>query len=460
MLKNSKIKHIVLACLISFAIFILLFLFVMQILFLNNYYEYYKTKQLNYVADTIKNSSNINIEDLENLAYNNGLCISVYTNNEERNISSSFNAGCMINDKMNNTAYVSNFISSGKNEDTYYLRNKRFDNRNIIRAIKYNNNIIFINTSIEPLDSSIKLLKSQYLYIVIVIFAASLAIGYFISKLISDPIEELSSSAEALSKGNFKTKFTTKSSIVEIKKLATTLEGAKIELSKTDELRKDLMANVGHDLRTPLTMIKAYAEMTRDLDQQTKEKRTENLNIIIEETDRLNVLVSDILDLSKLQSNTYELKMEKFDINELIKNIIKRYDILVEKENYNIIYDNTSKIIVNADKVRIEQVIYNLLNNAINYTGEDKKVFINVIDTKKDVTIEIKDTGKGIAKEEINSVWNKYYHNEKKHKRNAYGTGLGLSIVKTILESHKYKYGIKSEKNKGTTMYFVISKTK
>ena len=182
------------------------------------------------------------------------------------------------------------------------------------------------------------------------------------------------------------------------------------------------------------------------------------MNIIIEETDRLNVLVSDILDLSKLQSSTYELKIEEFDLNELIRNIIKRFYILIDSDGYEFIYTNDKEIKVKADKKRIEQVIYNLLNNAVNYTGEDKKIYINVTDEKKKVLVEIRDTGKGIDKEEIKYIWNKYYHNEKKHKRNAFGTGLGLSIVKTILESHNYKYGVKSVKNHGTTFYFEIDK--
>ena len=217
------------------------------------------------------------------------------------------------------------------------------------------------------------------------------------------------------------------------------------------------MANVGHDLKTPLTMIKAYAEMTRDFDPLSAQKRNDNLNIIIEETDRLAILVQDILDLSKMQSKTYELKIEEFDLDELIRNVIKRFFILIDNEGYNFIYNNQNSVIIKADKKRIEQVIYNLVNNAVNYTGNDKKVYINLIKEKKKVIVEIKDTGKGINKEDIKYIWNKYYHNEKKHKRNAYGTGVGLSIVKTILDSHNYKYGVKSEKGKGSTFYFEIN---
>ena len=302
-------------------------------------------------------------------------------------------------------------------------------------------------------------MKSQFLYISLIILSVSLIIGYFISRLISKPIVDISKEARKLADGNFNVKFSTDSKIDEIAELASTLDLAKNELSKTDELRRDLLANVGHDLKTPLTMIKAYAEMIKDFENMSVQKRNENLNIIIEETDRLNVLVSDILDLSKLQANTYELKIEEFDLDKLIRDVIKRYYILIDSEGYEFIYENEESIMVMGDKKRIEQVVYNLINNAINYTGDDKKVYIELVNGKKKVTVKIRDTGKGIKKEDIKYIWNKYYHNEKKHKRNAYGTGLGLSIVKTILDSHNYKYGVDSKINKGTTFYFEINKT-
>lgn len=431
----------------------------MQIVFLNKYYEVYKKNQLNDIVNSIKTNNSMDINTLEDIAYNYGVCVSIYSNGVIQTISNTYNKGCLFSDKDTSDNYITSFVSSGKTEDTRLLYNKRFGNKTIIKALKYNNEVyIFLNTSIQPLDSSIILLKSQYGYIALIIFGISLIISYVISSQISRPIVKISDSAKKLANGDFNVSFSTDSKVQEIKELSTTLDLAKNELSKTDELRRDLMANVGHDLRTPLTMIKAYAEMTRDLENQTPEKRAENMNIIIEETDRLNVLVSDILDLSKLQSSTYELKIEEFDLNELIRNIIKRFYILIDSDGYEFIYNNDKEIKVKADKKRIEQVIYNLLNNAVNYTGEDKKIYINVTDEKKKVLVEIRDTGKGIDKEEIKYIWNKYYHNEKKHKRNAFGTGLGLSIVKTILESHNYKYGVKSVKNKGTTFYFEIDK--
>lgn len=436
----------------------------MQIVFLNSFYENYKTRQLDEVAQKIISNKKLDYTYLEDTAYNNGICISVYTNGDNRIISNIYNKGCVLGDKKNNHNFVGKFVISNKNEETYRINNVRYGNKNIVKAIKLNENLyIFLNTSIEPLEASLMLLKNQYFYILILMFTFSLIIGYFISKIISKPIEELSLAAKKIGKGNFDASFKIETELDEINELSSTLEKAKDELSRTDELRRDLMANVGHDLKTPLTMIKAYAEMTRDFENQPQEKKKENLNIIIEETDRLTRLVNDIVDLSKLQSNVYELKLEETDLNQLIKDIIKRYNVFVENEGYNLEYnlkDNTDEYKVLIDKNKIEQVIYNLINNAVNYTGNDKNIFVELLNEKKKYVVKIKDTGKGIKPEEIDKIWDKYYHNNKKHKRNSIGTGLGLSIVKNILEIHKFKYGVSTKKDKGTTFFFEISKKK
>ena len=206
-------------------------------------------------------------------------------------------------------------------------------------------------------------------------------------------------------------------------------------------------------------MIKAYAEMERDL-KISKEKHDSNMNIIIEEVDRLNILVNDILNLSKLESNMDTINKEEIDLTALINTILNRFKIFAWTKNYEFIFNYSEKLIIEADKQKLEQVIYNLIGNAINYTGADNKVFINIINNKKNIRVEIKDTGKGIKKEEIDKVWDKYYKTEKKYKRNTIGTGIGLSIVKNIFNLHNFKYGIESIENKGSTFWFEIPKNK
>jgi signal transduction histidine kinase len=271
-----------------------------------------------------------------------------------------------------------------------------------------------------------------------------------------NPILKITKNVKKFGDGDLSVEFP-KNGIKEIDELSETLNYVKEEFVKTNELKRDLLANVSHDLKTPLTMIKAYAEMVKDYTYKNKVKRNENLNIIISETDRLNLLVNDILDLSKLQANKEELKLEEFDIILEIKSILKRYDLLVEKENYHISFEGPESVFVTADKSKINQVIYNLINNAINYTGKDKIVIIKVSVVNNKVLVEVKDTGKGIDESEKKYIWDKYYKTNKNYKRSKISSGIGLSIVKEILTYHQFEYGFNSIKNQGTTFYFYIN---
>ena len=452
---NSSLKSHIWLYLIIFTLIIILFLWLFQVIFINKYYELSKTDQIKKTTLEIIRNYDDDEELLDKISYEDNVCIEIVKNRMTIYSSNESNRGCLIS----NYQYKNDFYDSNVNEKTYKLINPMFDTKTLIYAKKYNDDIvIFVNASLEPLDNTISILSNQLIIVTIIVSILAFIIGYFISKKISKPIENMNEKALKLANGNYDFKFDESSKISEIDTLANTLNYAKKELEHTDELRRDLLANVSHDLKTPLTMIKGYAEMIRDLNYDNEEKRNANLNVIIEETERLNILVEDILTLSKIQANKDTLNKEDFDLVELINNIIKRYSIYKETEGYNFEVNMPSEVIINADKKKIEQVIYNLINNAINYTGDDNKVIINVIVGKK-IRVEIKDTGKGIKEEDLPHIWEKYYHSKKKHKRNVIGTGIGLSIVKTILESHKFKYGVISEVGNGTTFYFEIRKT-
>ena len=453
--KKNSLKIYIWLFLIGFSIFILCFLWLFQIIFLGTYYKSYKTEELDKAATDLRQAVTLDTDTIENIAQKRDICIEIYGNNTY--VSTISNKGCMeFGNK--NFKVKKDFIDSGLLEQHYNLINDKFQNETLIYALKLDKNIYaFINASLEPLDSTITILSNQFIFTTIIVLILSLVIGYFISRKLSKPITKISDEAKKLADGNFSANFKTSSDIYEISELADSLNYAKDELFKTESLKRDLMANVSHDLKTPLTMIKAYAEMVRDITYNNKEKREENLNTIIDETDRLTLLVNDILDLSATQSGNTTLNIEEIDLIELINQVIKRFNILTTKENYHFIFNHPDKVIIKADNKRLYQVIYNLVNNAINYTGDDKKIYINIIEEKHKYKIEIKDTGKGIKKEDIKHIWDKYYHSDKKHKRNNYGTGLGLSIVKNILQTHNFKYGVTSS-NKGSTFYFEILK--
>lgn len=450
-LNKNKLKIHIWIYLILLTLLIMVFLWFFQVFFIDTYYEYSKTKQIKSTTEKIIKNFNNNIEYLDIISYEDNVCIEIVKNENIIYTSNESNRGCIISNQ-----YKDNFFDNNLSEQTYKLINPIFNTKSLIYAKKYNENItIFVNTSLEPLDNTILILSQQLTIVSIIVLVLAFIIGYFISKRISKPIENINEKAKKLANGNYNFEFDTNSNIYEIDELANTLNYTKKELAQTDELRRDLLANVSHDLKTPLTMIKGYAEMIRDLNSENVEKRNDNLNVIIEESERLNVLVEDLLTLSKIQANKDTIVKEKFDLIELINNIVKRYTIYKDTEGYVFEINSPKEIIINADKKKLEQVIYNLINNAINYTGNDKKIIINVIVDHK-VRVEIKDTGKGINQEDLPHIWEKYYHSKKKHKRNVIGTGIGLSIVKTILESHGFKYGVESKKNKGTTFYFEI----
>lgn len=433
-----------------------------QVIFLNRYYEWSKTMDMAHIADKIVASYDPNdlASVLDKISYERGVCVEIIENSETSYSSNGVERGCTMNEKNNieTLIYKRRFIKSNKKREQYIYTNSVFNNKTILYGVKVDKNThAFIMASLEPLGATTSILASQLVYVTIGVLLLSFIIAYFISKNISKPIVQMNRSARKIGNGNHQVHFDDDTSIDEINELGTTLNQMNEELIKTDELRRDLMANVSHDLKTPLTMIKAYAEMNRDLNQD-EEKQKRNLNVIIEETDRLNILVNDILNLSKLQSDIEDLNLEEFDLNECIESILKRYDILKETEGYNFVFKHSKPLIIKADKQKLEQVIYNLINNAINYTGTDNKITIKVKDNKEFIRVSISDTGKGIKKEDLKNIWERYYKSSKKHKRNAFGTGLGLSIVKNVLEKHHFNYGVTSKINKGTTFYFDIPK--
>ncbi len=453
---NSSIQFKTLTLLILFSVAILVVMWFFQIIFLRVYYEKYQLKSLRHV-EKVLNRKKYTLDEIERIAYDNDICIE-YFYDDRYYLFNGLNNDCLLNTKSEGIKnIIINFIDSDKSREVIKLNNPNNDSKSIMYNIKVNDGYLFLNTSLEDVDSITSILRNKLIYVTMIIIVLAILMSFHLSKTLNEPIINITNEAKKLSKGNLKLNFE-ESNIKEIDELANTLIYANNEINKTDELRRDLLANVSHDLKTPLTMIKAYAEMLRDIDNLSDDKKRENLNIIIDETDRLNILVNDILNLSKLESNKETLDKSEFDLVELIKKIVKKFDILVEKEKYEFILDMPKKAYVFGDKNKISQVIYNLVNNAVNYTGKDNKVYINVIENKKSYLVEIKDTGKGIKEEELNIIWDKYYKNEKNHKRNKVGTGVGLSIVKNILESHQFKYGVTSTINKGTTFYFEIEK--
>ncbi len=313
--------------------------------------------------------------------------------------------------------------------------------------------ILHVISPLYPIKSTVSIMRHQFGYITVIASVIALALALYFANRISRPIKDITRSAAEMGRGRYGVQFKG-GTYTEINDLASTLSHASRELEKTDMYQKDLIANVSHDLRTPLTMIKSYAEMIRDLSGNNPDKREAHLAVIIEETDRLNALVTDMLNMSRLQNRTIALERADFDLKATVETLLPSYDLLCEQEGYHITFNSPEPLLVNGDEDKIKQVLSNLINNAVKYCGEDKEIIINLRRAGRKVRCEVIDHGAGIAPDELSRVWERYYKSSTHHVRQIEGSGLGLSIVKEILNLHKADYGVNSKLGKGSTFWF------
>ena len=309
---------------------------------------------------------------------------------------------------------------------------------------------IIVESEITPVNSVVDTLRYQLIIMTAVIVILSIAVAVLLGKMIARPIYDTNEKAKALAKQDYDVTFEG-GRYREITELNATLTYAAGELKKVDSLQKELIANISHDLRTPLTMIIGYGEVMRDL---PGEMTPDNIQIIVDEATRLNSLVTDLLDISRLQSNTADIKKAPFSLTKCIQSIFARYTKLIENDGLNIVFEHDGEVFIMGDELRITQVLYNLINNAINYIGADKTVIVRQTVENDRVRVDVIDHGDGIPEEKLSNIWERYYRVNEEHRRAKIGTGLGLSIVKNILLAHDAAYGVDSVVGEGSDFWF------
>ena len=452
---------------IIFTIIVFVLLWLFQALFFESFYSRMTKLDVAKTAEQITKSYESGdvkevAETINTLAVKYNVCVEVLDKYGRSYTSKHVLGDCMMHGRENSIYKYLTKIHEGGNEPRLLIdENPRTKYKMIIYggvlgSKEQPQGYLLINAALEPVGSTVIIIKRQLLIITAMLILLALVISLFMARRIARPIDRITESAEQLAKGDFETRFDGRG-YLEVRTLAQTLTYAEKELMRVDTMQRDLIANVSHDLRTPLTMLKAYAEMIRDLSGDNPVKRNEHLGIIINETDRLSAMVNDILDLSKLESGKQKLSPSEFEIRDKLTAIIGRFKGISDQMGYSIHFTPDEERIVCCDVVKIEQVIYNLINNAINYTGADKQVFVRQINAPDGVIIEVEDTGDGIEEDKIKLIFDKYYRSEN-HKREVVGTGLGLSIVKAVLKLHGYDYGVRSVIGKGSTFWFKIGK--
>ncbi len=447
---------------------VIVLLWIFQIFFLQRFYEKIRTDSTNnaviQLIDEYRNNDINNGEEFKKLAdrfdsiaFENGFSYMIINSDASNLIhENDHSIRYQFDQRELSFLIMSANVKGGITSSQHVLSNNKI--LTICSVLKNKSGVttgyIVLYSIITPVNTTITMLKQNTSIITTILFFISLILSFIISANISKPISKITKDSKRLAKGEYNVTFDG-GGFKETKQLAESLNYASSEISKIDELQRDLIANVSHDLRTPLTMIKAYAEMIRDLSGEKKEKREEHLKIIIDETDRLALLVNDMLDLSKLEKGGQPLNYQVFDINSKLHDIVERYKGISKVMGYTINFSVSEPVYVKCDIVKIEQVIYNLINNAINYTGDDKQIYITQTVEDEYVKITITDTGKGISEENIYQIFDKYYRCEKT-KREVIGTGLGLSIVKAILKKHNFPFGVQSTIGVGTSFWFKI----
>ncbi len=311
--------------------------------------------------------------------------------------------------------------------------------------------VILLSTNLERITQAVRVLQRQLTWVGVLLLAVSLVMAWAFSNWFTRPITALSAAARRIASGDYNVQVPVTQKD-EIGALTEEFNLMTAEVRRADALQKDLIANVSHDLRTPLTLIKGYAETIRDLNGDDREKRDAQLEIIISESDRLGALVGSVMELSRLDAGTEKFQPVTFDISDFCEELSYRYQDICAKNGYRLELESPGERLITADPELISRVLHNLVSNAIAHIGADGVVILRVQDIAGGVQVEVEDHGDGIAGDELPYVFKRYYRARQANGRT--GTGLGLSIVRAILITHKFPFGVRSTVGKGSVFWF------
>lgn len=444
-------------------ILVLGLIYTFQTSLLDDFYKDNKIRSIETLSHTIVN--NLDSEDLEDIldeaSLNSDTCVRIVS--ESTNVMGyNKNNVCAIG-RLTNNQIIRIEREVEDNGNSKLFTNYQFEIgpsliQNIyIYAEKAQVNdediLVLTSTNIAPLASTEATLFDQYKVLSVVVLLGTLVLAYVLSLLIVKPLKQIELESRNLPDANYK-KDNVKAKNKETESLNDTLALANEEIKKADKAEKELIGNVSHDLRTPLTMIVGYGEMIRDLPEENNE---ENINVIIDEAKRLSLLVDDLLDVSKAKAGKVSLNKKDVSLNKLLKSVYKQYEQYCKNENIKLELKLGEDKLINVDELRIKQVLYNFINNAINYNNKsDKEIIIGVEKIDNKDRVYVYDNGQGIEDKDINNVWDRYYKVDKEHKRAHMGSGIGLSLSRELLKAHNLNYGVDSKLNEYSKFYFDI----
>ena len=486
---------------------IVIFLIIINNVVLESFYLYSKIKnvrlayeKINSYYSEIQNDSNYNIDiekELENISIKNDFDILIVSDqnvlvfSSEKNLTSSVNKiNEVIVNRRNNQFFSEGNIDKRnrviyKNDNVTIRRivdEKNSMNYIFLSATLDNGNTLYIRIQVASIQESVKISNNLLVLIggVSILIAGLLA--SFISKKFTEPILELNGIAQNMSKLDFSKKYRVKDTDDEINNLGKSintmsdkleatikqLRNTNVELekdieekSKIDEMRKQFISDVSHELKTPIALIQGYAEGLVENVNTDQESRNYYAEVILDEANKMDVLVKKLLELMKLENGNREFNNTNFDICELIREVLKKTKVMQDEKNIQeVIFENTESVNVYADNFYMDQVVTNYITNAIKNTKEingEKYIKITVKkDEQKNIArISVFNTGDKISDENLQRIWRRFYKVDESRNREDGGTGIGLALVKAIMNNYNQKYGVKNKEN-GVEFYFEI----
>lgn len=382
---------------------------------------------------------------------------------------------------LSNKELINDVLSSNKTKTTVF--NNISSNSKKIgvvapMSLMYDNDSIIISvSSTQPIEEAAIVIRDFYKYLILGFLLVGFLLAYVYANLISKPLIEINKVAVKMSSMDFSAKCEVNSddeigylgqtlnflsanlrdALTDLKNKNRKLEADIDKERKLENLRKDFVAGVSHELKTPIGIIEGYAEGIKDGIVSGKDIDL-YIETIIDESQKMNKLVSNMLELSKLESGTIELNIEDFNILRLINKILVKHTLDFKEKEIEVIFNYTIPYAyVKGDIFQLDQVLTNIFTNALKYTPNNEKVIVSVIDNLNSYLISIENTGSSIPEEELENIFSKFYRIDKSRKRNTNSTGLGLSIVERILNLHESNYKIKNT-DSGVDFSFTLEK--
>ena len=491
-LKSVRVKLFLVLCVVT--ILLVICLIAINSLVLENFYIYNKTNTIREVYKEINKYYKdpdlaINLEtELKKIAFRNNFDILIQSDTDL--ILFSTNKDFLSSIEVAKEKYKT-YLEERKNllySDAKMTIRKIDDTSNSLNYIllygKLDNGYsLYIRIPIAPIEESVRISNNTLIVIGIATVIISAFVASLISKRFTSPILQLNDITKKMAKLDFEQKYRINDSDDEINELGknintmsdklestikqlretnSELEKDIEEKSKIDEMRKQFISDVSHELKTPIALIQGYAEGLIENVNNDDESRKFYAEVILDESNKMDVLVKQLLELMKLEYGKRKFNDEEFDVVELINEVIRKCNVMLEENQIQVVFDEKKPIYAYADDFYVEQVVTNYFTNAIKHAKEvngKKQIKITIQNVKNKIRVSVFNTGDKIPEEDLTKVWGRFYKIDDSRNRENSGSGIGLSIVKAIQNNYQNEYGVQNLSN-GVEFYFDISTKK